>query len=430
MKTHGKGGVLALALAFCTLSLSATHASAAAVELQMYYPVAVGGGVSKIVDGMVQRFEAQHPEIKISPVYTGDYATTITKALTAYKGGTPPQIAVIGDIEVYSLIDAGAIQPVSDLAQGDDGKAWLDSFYPAFMRNIDGKTWGVPFQRSTIVMYWNKDAFQHAGLDPEQPPQNWDEVVEFGKKLTTEQGPNGRQWGIEVPSNAPLGYWLLQGFSATNGGRLDNGKGTAVNYAQPETVEALTFMRDLSVKEKVSPTGTIAWSTTPQDFLDSRAAMIVTTTGNLGAIRQGAKFPFGIAMLPEKAGRGSPTGGGNLYVFSKISPEQRDAATTFIRWLTEPEQAAEWSIATGYVATSPAAWETSAMQDYVKQVPQSLVAREQLQYAQPELATYENSRVQDALNQAVEAVVTGAKEPKVALEEAQRQADRILRRYQ
>ena len=89
-------------------------------------------------------------------------------------------------------------------------KAWFKSFYPAFMANgqIDGKTWGIPFQRSTIVLYWNKDAFKDAGLDPEKAPATWDEMVAFGKKLTKRDasGATSRNgaWRFRRPAS-PIG---------------------------------------------------------------------------------------------------------------------------------------------------------------------------------------------------------------------------------
>ncbi|MDF7788104.1 ABC transporter substrate-binding protein [Pantoea stewartii] len=399
------------------------------VKLQMYYPIAVGGAISHTVEALVADFEKIHPEVSIQPVYTSDYATTVTKALTAFRGGNAPQMAVIGDIEAYSLMDAGAIVAASDLAQDDAGKKWIDSFYPAFLRHINGKVWGVPFQRSTVVLYWNKQAFEKAGLAADTAPANWQQVVDFGKKLVVKDGDNVSQWGIEIPTT-PNGYWVFQGFAATNGAHLDNGKGTAVYFNTPNNVETLQWLTDLGQKAGVSPKGAIAWGTTPQDFLSGKTAMMVTTTGNLSVVRKNAKFPFGVAMLPEKTQRGSPTGGGNLYVFKSASPEQQKAAMEFIRWVTAPEQAARWSIATGYVATSPAAWETPAMQDYVKQVPQALVAREQLKYAQPELSTYNSVQIQEALNHAIEAAVTQSKTPAEALEAAQMQADRLLKAYQ
>lgn len=417
-------------LATAVLLISGTSAFAAdAVTLQMYYPIAVGGKISHTVNTLVADFQKTHPDISIQPVYTGDYETTATKALTAFRGGNAPQIAVIGDSETYTLIDAGAILPVSDLANDADGKQWIDGFYPAFIRRVQDKVWGIPFQRSTVVLYWNKQAYDKAGLNGDTPPANWQQVVDFGKKLVVRDGNDVKQWGIEIPST-PNGYWNFQGIAATNGGHLDNGKGTAVTFDTPASVETLQWLTDLAQKEGVSPKGTIAWGTTPQDFIDGKTAMMVTTTGNLTTVRDNVKFPFGVAMLPEKTQRGSPTGGGNLYVFKNTTPAQQKAAMAFIRWVSAPEQAARWSIATGYVATSPAAWETALMQDYVKQVPQALVAREQLKYSQPELSTYNSVQIQQLLNHAIEAAVTQVKTPAEALRSAQKQADRLLKPYQ
>lgn len=418
-----------LSAAVLLFAVSVSALAADAVKLQMYYPIAVGGKISHTVEGLVADFEKLHPDISIQPVYTGDYATTVTKALTAFRGGNAPQIAVIGDIEAYSLIDAGAILPVSDLANDEAGKAWIDGFYPAFIRKIQGKVWSIPFQRSTVVLYWNKQAFQQAGLNGETPPANWQQVVDFGQKLVVRNGNEVKQWGIEIPST-PIGYWTFQGIAATNGSHLDNGKGTAVTFNTPANIEALTWLTDLAQKYQVSPKGAITWSTTPQDFIDGKTAMMVTTTGNLTTVRENAKFPFGVAMLPEKTQRGSPTGGGNLYLFKGTSPAQQKAAVTFMRWLSAPEQAARWSIATGYVATSPAAWETATMKEYAVNVPQATVAREQLAYSQPELSTYNSVQIQELLNRAVEAAVTQGKTPAQALESAQKQADRLLQRYQ
>ena len=140
---------------------------AVAVDLTMYYPVAVGGPVTKIIDDMVGRFEKENPDIKVTAVYAGNYTDTMTKAMTAMKGGQPPQLSVLLSTDVFTLMDQNAIVPFDDLVTD---KAWFKDFYPAFMANgqIDGKTWSIPFQRSTIVLYWNKDAFKDAGLDQEK----------------------------------------------------------------------------------------------------------------------------------------------------------------------------------------------------------------------------------------------------------------------
>jgi len=401
------------------------------VELNLYYPVAVGGPVTKTIDQMAADFEKENPGIKVKPIYSGTYQESIVKALTAHKSGQPPHLAVLLSTDMFTLIDEDAIVPIDGLAGSAEDKQWLGGFFDSFMLNsrTGGKTWGVPFQRSTIVLYWNKELFKEAGLDPEKGPQSWDEMVEFAKKLTkTDASGNVSQWGIKIPSSG-FPYWLFQGLTTPNGAVLMNEAGNETYYDKPEVVEALQYWVDLSAKHKVMPAGVIEWGTTPKDFFEKKAAMIWTTTGNLTNIRTNAGFPFGVAMLPEKKRRGSPTGGGNFYVFKKTSPEEQAAAVKFIKWTTAPQRAAQWSIATGYVAVTPAAWDTPEMKKYVQEVPQATVARDQLEHSVAELSTHENQRVTKALNDGLQAALTGSKPPEQAMKDAQREADRILRAH-
>ena len=404
---------------------------AAAQELSLYYPVAVGGPVTKIIDGLAADFEKENPGIKIKPVYAGSYQDTITKVLTAAKGGDAPHMAVILSTDMYTLIDEGVVVPFDDLVKTAEQKAWMGGFYPGFMKNSQtgGKTWGIPFQRSTVVMYWNKQLFKDAGLDPERPPQNWAELVDHGKKLTKKDAAgNVTTWGVQVPSSG-FPYWLFQGFTTQNGAVLMNDAGTQTYYDKPEVVQALQYWVDLSRKHGVHPPGVVEWGTTPKDFFERKAAIIWTTTGNLTNIRKNAGFDFGVAMLPAGKQRGTPTGGGNFYVFKKATAAEREAALKFIQWVTSPKRAAEWAIATGYVAVSPAAWETPEMKAYLADFAAPTVARDQLQYATAELSTHENQRVTKALNDGLQAALTGTKTPEQAMKDAQREADRILRSY-
>ena len=102
-----------------------------------------------------------------------------------------------------------------------------------------------------------------------------------------------------------------------------NEAGTETYFDKPAVIEALQYWVDLSAKHKVMPGGVIEWGTTPKDFFEKKAAMIWTTTGNLTNIRTNAGFPFGVAMLPAKKHPGSPTGGGNFYVFAKTTPAEQ-----------------------------------------------------------------------------------------------------------
>ena len=406
-------------------------AQAEAQELQFYYPIAVGGPIPKLIDQMAADFEKENPGIKIKPVYTGSYQDTITKTLTALKGGEPPHLAILLSTDMFTLIDEDAIVPFEEISNTAEDKAWISSFYPGFLENSQsgGKTWGIPFQRSTIVQYWNKELFKEAGLDPNKPPASWAELVEMGRKLTRKDAAgNVTQWGVSIPSSG-FPYWLFQALTTQNDARLMNSAGNEVYFDKPGVIEALQYWVDLSRKHQIHPPGIVEWGTTPQDFFQRKVAIIWTTTGNLTNIRANAKFDFGVGMMPANKRMGSPTGGGNFYVFKKATPAQRAAALKFAKWATQPERAAQWGIDTGYVAVSPAAFETARMKDYVAGFPAAAVARDQLPHAWAEFSTHENQRVVKALNDGLQAALTGAKPADQAMREAQREADRILRSF-
>jgi len=420
-----------IAVAAAALALAAPAVVRAQTEVSFYYPVAVGGPITKIIDAYAADFEKENPGIKLKPIYSGSYQESITKALTAVKSGEPPVMSILLSTDMFTLIDEDAIVPFDGLLKTPDDQAWLKSFYPAFMENSQtgGKTWGIPFQRSTIVLYYNKEMFKDAGLDPNRPPANWKEQVEYAQKLTKRDA-SGKvtQWGIQIPSSG-FPYWLFQALAIQAGTNLMNAAGTETYYDRPEVIEGLTYWVDLVKKYKVHPEGIVEWGTTPKDFFEKKVAMMWTTTGNLTNVKNNAKFDFGVAMLPAGKQRGSPTGGGNFYIFAKSTPAQRDAALKFIKWVTTPQRAAQWGIDTGYVAVRADAWETPVMKQYVAGFPAAAVARDQLPYAKAELSTHDNQRVTKALNDGLQAALTGTKTPEAAMKDAQREAERLLRTY-
>jgi len=408
------------------LTASALPAAAEQTKLTMYYPIAVGGPLTKVVDGMIEGFEKENPDIDVEAIYAGNYDDTRVRALSAINSGEAPQLSVLFSIDAYDLIEQDLIVPFDDVVTGEDGQKWLDSFYPALMKNgqIDGKTWGIPFQRSTIVMYYNKDMFKEVGLDPNAPPATWEALVENAKALTKD----GR-WGIMVPSTG-YPYWMFQCFAIQNGKELMNSEGTETYFTDPKVVEALEFWRGLATDAKVMPEGTVEWGTLRQAFLQGQTAMMWHSTGNLSAVKKDATFDFGVAMLPANVQPGSPTGGGNFYLFKGSDEAEQQAALKLVQYMTAPDRAAEWSIATGYVGVSPAAYETKALQDYTKSFPPALVARDQLEVAIPEFSTYETARVREALNNAIQATLTGSKSAEEALGEAQATSERLLKPFQ
>jgi len=419
--------VLLPVLALCAVAFGAR----AQTEISFFFPVAVGGPVTKFVNGFAADFEKENPGIKVKPIYAGSYQDTIVKALTAHKSGEPPVTSVLLSTDMFTLIDEDAIVPIDNFVTTADDKAWLASFYPAFMANsrTGGKTWGVPFQRSTIVLYYNKELFKEAGLDPNRPPATWAEMVDYSQKLTKKDA-SGKvtQWGIQIPSSG-FPYWLFQGLSTENDALLMNEAGNEVYFDKPGVIEALQYWVDLSKKYNVQPPGITEWGTTPRDFFEKKIAMMWTTTGNLSNVKENAKFDFGVAMLPANKKRGSPTGGGNFYIFKKSTPAQQQAAFKFIKWITSPARAAQWGIDTGYVAVRPDAFETPAMKQYVAGSPPAAVARDQLQFAVAEFSTHDNQRVTKALNDGLQAALTGTKTAEQAMKDAQVEATRLLRSY-
>lgn len=400
--------------------------AAAQTELTMYYPIAVGGALTDVVDGIVADFEAENPDIKVNAIYSGNYDDTRVRALSAIASGEPAQLAVLFSIDAYDLIEQDLILPFEEVATSDADKEWLDSFYPALMANskIEGQTWGIPFQRSTIVAYHNKDLFREAGLDPEAPPATWDEMVEMGKTLT-----KGDTYGLMIPSTG-YPYWMFQALAIQNGKELMSDDGVTTHFDDPAVVEALEFWKSLSTEHGIMPAGTVEWGTLRQAFLEGQTAMMWHSTGNLTAVKDAASFDFGVSELPAHIRKGSPTGGGNFYLFKDTSEEERIAALKLMQFMTSPEQAAEWSIATGYMGVSPASYETEALRTYTEEFPPALVARNQLESAVAEFSTFETARVRDGLNNAIQSALTGAKEPAEALAEAQAAAERLLSDYQ
>ena len=415
---------------FAKLGLAAVTAigiaapAVAETELTMYYPIAVGGKLTEVVDGIVSDFEAANPDIKVNAIYSGNYDDTRVRALSALASGDPAQLAVMFSIDAYDLIEQDLVMAFDDISGVD--KNWLNSFYPALMANgnIEGKTWGIPFQRSTIVAYYNKDLFRAAGLDPEAPPTTWDEIISIGKTLTKDG-----TYGLMIPSTG-YPYWMFQALAIQNGKEVMSNDGLTTYFDDQTVIDTLDFWKSLSTEHGIMPEGTVEWGTLRQAFLEGKTAMMWHSTGNLTAVKNNASFDFGVAELPANVRKGSPTGGGNFYVFKETSAEERAAALKLIEFMTSPEQAAAWSIATGYMGVSPAAYETEALKKYTSEFPPALVARNQLEHAVAEFSTFETARVREGLNNAIQAALTGAKSSADALKEAQSAAVRLLRDYQ
>jgi sn-glycerol 3-phosphate transport system substrate-binding protein len=401
------------------------------LEISFYYPTAVGGPITQIIDGYAAEFNAANPDIKVTSVYAGGYDDIYKAVQTQIAGGgAGPDSAIFLAADLYSLIDNDYIVPMTDFIKNTpDGDKYVADFYPAFLSNaMDGDTlWAIPFQRSTPVLYYNKDMFKAAGLDPEKAPETWQDMLDYAKKLNKA---DGSQFGLMIPSDG-FPYWLFQGFAISNGQNLVGDEANKVYFNTPSTVEALQYFVDLSNKEGVMPKGIIKWGDTPTAFNAGQVAMIYHTTGSLTNILTNAKFEVGVGFLPKgKAGYGAPTGGGNLYVLKTSAPEKQAASWKWIQFLTSPEKQADWTLNTGYIAARKSAWETDTLLKLVAEKPQYAVARDQLEFAGKELSTHVGLEVRQTFGKAVQSALTEEKTVQQALDDAQADAEKLLADFQ
>jgi sn-glycerol 3-phosphate transport system substrate-binding protein len=420
-----------LAAVVVALVGGATPTTQAQMKLQFYYPVGVAGPLARIIDGYVQEWNKTHPQVQVEPVFAGGYTEAYAKTLAAIRGGTPPDVAIMLSQNLNDILGQDIVIPLDELIAADAAQVKMDDFFPAFMLNSTqgGKVWSIPFQRSTPVMYYNKDAFKEVGLDPSKPPQTQAELVAAAKKLTKQEGGRTTRWGLAIPSSGGVATWLYEALTIEAGGVLYdvNNPCCKVLLTSPAAQTAAQFLRDLGEKEKVSPPGPVNWDTAANDFTAGNFAMLYYTTGGLGFVRNNAKFEFGTAFLPKGQRFGTPTGGGNVYLFKATPPDRRKAAWEFTKWITSTEMLARWSIDSGYVAPRKSSWETALMKDYVGKYPQALTARDQLQFALAELPVKNIIEVKRAIVNALETVMTTTQPIGPILTEGQKRVDEILK---
>ena len=433
--------MLVLGLAVSTVFSNGASESTASknkpMELTFFFPVNVGGAVTKFVDKICNDWNAEHPEATVKPVYTGNYDDTVVKIQSSIQGKNPPDLFISLATQRFSMYVQDAVIPLDDFiaADGAEGKAYIDDFLSGFMEDsyVEGHIISIPFQRSTEIMFYNKDAFKEVGLDPEKPPKSWTELADYATNLT-KVGSDGNveRYGVGIALNSGSAQWQFTGFclqNSKNGENLMSEDGKSIYFDTPENVEALQFWCDLQNKYQCMQPGIVQWTDLPGQFLSGKVAMIYHTTGNLGNISKNATFDFGTCFLPGNKRMAAPTGGGNFYISKGISKERQQKAWEFIKFATSPERAAQWSIDTGYVVTRKSALEMPQMKAYYESLPQARVAYEQIPISKPELTSYDSTKMWRILNDAIQAAITGEKTPMQALKDAQKEADAVMKKF-
>ena len=191
------GGALAVTAA---AAMTGTALAADPTEIDLFFPVPVQGKLADKMKELIDRFNTEHADIKATAVYTGSYDDTNLNTRAAIKAGEPPAAVIMSANFVREYVINGDVDPWDPLIEKDGKTAatYFDNFWPALKPNavIDAKVYGIPYQNSTPLMYYNVDAFKDAGLDTDHPPENWADWVDAAKKLTKT---DGSRWGIMFP---------------------------------------------------------------------------------------------------------------------------------------------------------------------------------------------------------------------------------------
>jgi sn-glycerol 3-phosphate transport system substrate-binding protein len=346
------------------------------VEIDFWY--ALGGRNGEVIEEMVKQFNDTHKGIVVKPSYQGSYYENHAKVLAAVSAGNQPDVTMVEIASVGAFADAKVLQDLGPYANGEE-----DKYIPGLMGNSywNDKLYAVPFNRSTPLLYVNRDKLKAAGLDPDGP-KTWEELRRYAKALTKKEGGKTTTYGFSTP----IDIWFYEALVFESGGNIlsEDGKSVALdNEAGKAPLEFWSSLLQEGVMKAPPGEKYNAWDVAKQDFLNQQVAMIFTSTGDLHALKENATFEVGAAFLPANKRYGVPTGGANLVMLAKSSDEEKKAAWEFIKWMTDTPQTIRWSLETGYMPVTKEAVESDEMKAAYQKEPNFQVAVKQLEYAQP-----------------------------------------------
>lgn len=378
------------------------------VTITFWY--ALGGSKGKTFEAMVEEFNKTNPDgITVEAIYSGKYGETAQKVIAAIASDTLPNGGVIPAGPLWTGREGN--YKIAEYVKGPDGLD-MDDFWPVLWtyNEYDGKVCSLPFNNSTPVMYYNKDLMKKAGLDPEKPPQTWDELKSMAKQIVEKVTGEPKTWGVDTSSPD----WILKALIIQNGGKIMNDDATEPLFASEAGYEALSWWKSL-VDEGLMPA---AQHKGARDlFIAGHLGFLYSSTGSVGKVMGGAQFDWGTAFLPKKVKYGATVGGAALTLFPSTK-EKEDATWKFLKWLLSPENTAKWTVATGYVPVRKSILQSPEVQELFKEHPQYRAGFEQLEYAETYPHFWEMGALDNFFRKAMEKVELGTMEPKAALDEA------------
>jgi sn-glycerol 3-phosphate transport system substrate-binding protein len=432
------------ALLTSTALVAALAAAPAAAQVQIEWWHALGGELSDLIDDLAEDFNASQDDYRVTPSFRGTYAETMTAAIAAFRAGEQPHIVQVFEVGTGTMMAAeGAIFPIYQLMEQHGVDFDPDAYLPqvvGYYADPEGNMLSFPFNSSTPIVYFNKDIFEAAGLDPDSPPETWDDLVEASRTII-EEGAAPCGFTTSWPS------WVqLENFSAYHNlplGTLANGfEGfdTELVFNNEHVARHWDNLHEWAQEDVFRWGGPGPGADAAPMFYAGECAMFMGSSASRAGVLMNSDFEVGFAMLPyyddvEGAPQNSIIGGATLWVFQGFSDEEYEAIAAFFEYLSEPEVQAKWHQDTGYLPITEAAWELSQEQGYYDENPGSDISIQQMTLNEPT----ENSRglrfgnfvqIRDIVSEEMEAVMTGAKSGQQAADEAVTRGNQLLREFE
>ncbi|WP_158898126.1 sn-glycerol-3-phosphate ABC transporter substrate-binding protein UgpB [Burkholderia sp. L27(2015)] len=422
------------------LLLGASHAALAATEIQFWH--AMEAALGDRVNDIANDFNASQTDYKIVPVFKGTYDQTLAAGIAAYRGGNAPAILQVYEVGTATMIAAKkAVIPVSQVFQQAGVKLDENAFVPTiasyYSDSKTGKLISMPFNSSTPVLYYNKDAFKKAGLDPNTPPQTWDELAADAAKLKA----SGMSCGY---SSGWQGWIQLENYSAWHGlpfatrNNGFDGADAVLEFNKPLQIAHIQFLANMAKQGTFTYVG--RKDEPNSKFYSGDCGIITGSSGALATIRKYAKFSFGTGFMPYDATvPGAPQnaiiGGASLWVIAGKDPNVYRGVAKFLAYLTSPAVAAKWHQDTGYLPVTKAAYDLTRQQGFYDKNPGSDTAIRQMLNKPPlpftkGLRLGNMPQIRTVIDEELEEVWSGQKTPKVALDESVQRGNELLRRFQ
>lgn len=421
------------------LTMALSTGAYAATDIPFWH--SMEGELGKEVDSLAARFNQSHPDYHIVPVYKGAYQQGLAAGIAAYRTGNAPAILQVYEVGTATMMASKAIKPVWQVFEQTgvkhDESAFVPTVYSYYSDSKTGHLISQPFNSSTPVLYYNKDAFRKAGLESDHPPLTWQALAESAQKLRAA----GMACGY---ANGGYQGWIqIENFSAWHAlpvASKDNG------FAGSDA--RLLFNGPLQVKHiqllsEMIKNGSSGYYGRNDDYMakfyNGECGMAIGSSGSLSTVRKYAKFDYGVGMMPYDADvKGAPQnamiGGASLWVMNGKSDDTYRGVAQFLQFLAQPEIAAEWHQKTGYLPVTTAGYELTRQQGFYLKNPGADIAIRQM-LNKPPLSFTKGMRlgnmpqIRTVLDEELERVWTGKASAQQALDNAVKRGNVLLERF-